>query len=548
MHSTPLVPSFYYYKFAEAISSPYTALSAYTAGAIDAQGNIIKPESSISPFEYFIIKLKKIFEQLPPGMTKSSLSSYIPALQLFSEEAKKFGLTDQEYHFFVEGMVTCASNGSLSYIELIEDMGSANLGGPAAVSNTGSVAGYDPPMQSGIARRKSVLGFEDSCEGFDVCPEHFSQFKVARSWKDVPEEIQNYMYRRSKRTGKRFFVRDSDSGEMHWPMFEDYNPFKEYIEEKVKDISLSSSTADVLNDIARQIDVREPTAVEPKVSEPPKEGKRLSRKKRGGPTEQIGKLLTVAHDAALARAEGGQNLEQSYAGLINPIKGVFQKGPDVRIVDWGNPNVFGTGDIKGHNVTPYKTLNKQKPDEYALVPGFSEMIKKIKDMNLSPEDQKKFIDAELERINTSQREVIGGLASKKWETSDPNLIFPSVGTETSKPFHFGEPGVRVSPSVMSRFAGENARIQRVTRKKRGRSANPRGVEHAFKLRGADISTEEAQERLRRIAVQQGSAIQVPPFSAVLGTVLKKHIHPSILQRIAPMLHSTPGYESVLGRS
>ena len=44
MRNNPLVPAFYYYKFAEAISAPYTSLSAYTAGAIDSQGNIIKPE------------------------------------------------------------------------------------------------------------------------------------------------------------------------------------------------------------------------------------------------------------------------------------------------------------------------------------------------------------------------------------------------------------------------------------------------------------------------------------------------------------------------
>jgi hypothetical protein len=34
-------------------------LDAFRAGTIDAAGNIIKPESSIDPFEYFVIKLKE---------------------------------------------------------------------------------------------------------------------------------------------------------------------------------------------------------------------------------------------------------------------------------------------------------------------------------------------------------------------------------------------------------------------------------------------------------------------------------------------------------
>ena len=58
------IPSFYFYKFAEGISAPYTSFQAFKAGAIDQNGNLLKPESSIDPLEYLIIKLKKIFEEL----------------------------------------------------------------------------------------------------------------------------------------------------------------------------------------------------------------------------------------------------------------------------------------------------------------------------------------------------------------------------------------------------------------------------------------------------------------------------------------------------
>ena len=54
------IPPFYFYQFADAISAPYTALKAYQSGIIDSNGNILKPESSLDPFEYLVIKLKQI--------------------------------------------------------------------------------------------------------------------------------------------------------------------------------------------------------------------------------------------------------------------------------------------------------------------------------------------------------------------------------------------------------------------------------------------------------------------------------------------------------
>ena len=54
MNYGSIVPSFYFYKFADAISKPYTSFEAYRAGVIDERGNFIKPESSTDPFEYFV--------------------------------------------------------------------------------------------------------------------------------------------------------------------------------------------------------------------------------------------------------------------------------------------------------------------------------------------------------------------------------------------------------------------------------------------------------------------------------------------------------------
>jgi hypothetical protein len=230
MRSDPLVPAFYYYKFADAISAPYTSLSAYSSGVIDSSGHIIKPESSIDPFEYFVIKLKKIFEQLPYGTTKASLASYIPALQMFSEEAQDYGMESEHFNYFVEGMVASESNGELSYLELVEEMGSANLGGPATSNNTGGVSGYDPPMQKGVMKRKSILGFENSCEMFDVCPDDYEGIKSAKAWRHVPEsESKSYLQRYQRRNGKgKMAIRNSDTGEVHFISMKPQSFMEEY--------------------------------------------------------------------------------------------------------------------------------------------------------------------------------------------------------------------------------------------------------------------------------------------------------------------------------
>ena len=98
MRPSSYVSSFYFYKLAQALSGPYTALEAYSAETIDANGNIIKPESSIDSFEYLVIKLKKIFEELPYGTTKAKLSNYMATLNMFGEECQ---LPFDQYNLFL---------------------------------------------------------------------------------------------------------------------------------------------------------------------------------------------------------------------------------------------------------------------------------------------------------------------------------------------------------------------------------------------------------------------------------------------------------------
>ena len=205
MRPSSYVSSFYFYKLAQALSGPYTALEAYSAGTIDANGNIIKPESSIDSFEYLVIKLKKIFEELPYGTTKAKLSNYMATLNMFGEQ---FDVPKEQYVMFLEGYIASAVNSEISYIELVEDMttgggagpGPGSIGVPSAPEvSQGGVAGYDPVLAMGLQKRKKPKYF-DACEVFEVCPEELTSFKSAKQWKDVPDsETKNYLQRFQRR-------------------------------------------------------------------------------------------------------------------------------------------------------------------------------------------------------------------------------------------------------------------------------------------------------------------------------------------------------------
>lgn len=224
MNSPQYIPSFYFYKFAQGISEPYTSLNAYKAGAVDQNGNILKAESSIDPLEYLIIKLKKIFEELPSGLTKAKLGNYMSTMQLFGEEVKAIGITDAEYVGLVEGYIAVNIDPSISYVELLgEDMGAGGMAaaGTSPGYNQGSVSGYDPAMGT-VRRNKPVLTGLDSCEMFDVCPEEMNQFKNAKAWKHVPDsETKKYLQRYQRRNPKghmaiRSVDPDSGQAEIHW--------------------------------------------------------------------------------------------------------------------------------------------------------------------------------------------------------------------------------------------------------------------------------------------------------------------------------------------
>lgn len=211
MGGSQYIPSFSLSSFAQAVSSPYTSLNAYRSGAIDERGNLLKPESSIDDFEYFIIKLKKIFDQVPMSYTRSALDSYATTFKMFTEDAEKHGIKPYEFMFFVEGYLTTL---------LTEDMttGTApgTLGTPAQATSEGGVMGYEKVLGAPPAP------FMGGIHMFDVSKEDLENFKTHKAWKHIPDsETKKYLQRFQRRNkDSKIAIRalnpENGKHEVHW--------------------------------------------------------------------------------------------------------------------------------------------------------------------------------------------------------------------------------------------------------------------------------------------------------------------------------------------
>lgn len=214
------IPTFYFYNFADLVASPYTKFAAYASGLIDEKGNLTGNESSIDPLEYFVIKLKKIFEQLPPGVTKYKLGNIMGIMQLFSEEVSYFGVTKDQFNCLVEAHITNITDGKVSYLELLEDMSTGGVAGglgkpaDAPEANKGNVSGYDPVMGS-LQSRSGPVNMIGAVEMFGVPSSEFQMMKKTNAY--PKNATGNYLRRFGLRNAdKKMAIRDEETGEIHW--------------------------------------------------------------------------------------------------------------------------------------------------------------------------------------------------------------------------------------------------------------------------------------------------------------------------------------------
>jgi|LakMenEpi03Aug12_release.lakeMendotaPanAssembly.Ray.scaffolds.fasta_scaffold11522_5 hypothetical protein len=477
MNSPQYIPSFYFYKFAQGVSEPYTALQAYRGGAIDQYGNILKAESSIDPLEYLIIKLKKIFDELPPGLTKAKLNNYMSTMQLFGEEVKQIGITDSEYIGLVESYIALHINPSVSYMELCEDMAAGGMGTPGTSTgyNTGSVSGYDPAMGT-TKRTTPILKGLDNCEMFDVCPEEMGHFKSAKAWKHVPDtETKNYLQRYQRRNPKAHMaVRsvDPDTGEsdLYWINFKPLSFMEEYGLEKL----------DILNE---KKDLTEPVSklLDP-VLNPPKEDASIA----GASTERLGKLLhgTRALGTAIASNDSGllKDVEDQLIDLSG--KPISDNKKDAIDVD-PKTNKIHDLDIKGHTTTIGQRIDV---GEYGEHPGLEDVIEPLRATMRDVEAPAEVIKAAktkarsaLKNLESGRQSQLKDIVMSGLNNDVPMSILP---TESDKQFRFPYSATLTPAGLMRGYVEQVPQV--------GYHLRPSGSRIEVGVRAPDISSQKAQ--------------------------------------------------------
>jgi|694.fasta_scaffold28711_6 hypothetical protein len=510
MATPPYIPSFYFSKFAQGISEPYTATSAYQAGAIDANGNFIKPESSIDPLEYLIIKLKKIFEELPMGMTKAQLNNYMSTMQLFGEEAKHFGITDSEFMGLMEANLALNGNTDISYIELCEDMGAAGMAsaGTSPSYNTGSVSGYDPAM--GTTRREQpVLKGLDSCEMFDVCPEEMRAFKSAKAWKHVPDsDTKRYLQRYQRRNPKghmalRSMNPDTGESDLYWINY----PSKSLLGEAQED-PLVVMAQNVVNE--------------------PKEDRNI----KGAKVERIGRLVLSTQsfkDALKTGSKGAISYVRDKLASISD-KPISNNETDAYSFN-SNSGEMEPKDVKGHTTSVGGYIDVAEYPQHRGIPEVMGRIReKIKDVDTDPE----IISKEVETARTALRKLgkeniqqlkditVGSVGSEDW------AVLPS--TSGDKPFRFPfKPSFVPVEKVKSWVASATPKY----------GLRTSGNRAEVKIRIPDISTAKAQRVLSqdRETGEMTSAQMDPESLEILLQKLKPELQTVIRKTLSPFVKS-----------
>jgi len=475
MGSPSYIPSFYFYKFAEGISASYTSLQAFKAGAIDAQGNLLKPESSIDPLEYLIIKLKKIFEELPFGMTKAKLGNYLSTLQLFGEEANDFGITNAEYAGLMEGELIVKGYAEVSYIALMEDM---SAGGMAAAGgspgyNTGQVSGMDPVMAP-MQRRKPVLKGLDSCEMFDVCPEEFKQFQSASDWKYVPDsDTKKYVRRYQLRnpTGAvalRSVDPDTGVSNVHWINFS--NKEKKQLKE-----SYSSAAKDLANVAVQNL------ITPPEIDINPSTGKL----KRGARTQRAGFAFSAFADLL----KGGKRHQDKTADTLIPLASneVSSGGKDTMVFD-ETRGIFVPADLKADNTTPFTHISDEQRKFFPGLPELGARLQKTLERGRGLSDaQKTEVRRTTSQIGEKSRTQLATTFQQGIMGISPQLNWVITPGQSDKPYLYPGLVTRVPPQLIKKYGGSSARPTLSSR------PGKRRVE--YKVRGREPSVAEVAQEL-----------------------------------------------------
>lgn len=152
-----IVTSFTVYKLLTDIIQPFTTMKAYQSGLIDANGNLLKDEKSLTnaessiltPYTRLVIGIKRLVQALPANRYKADFGYIQTAARAMAFECAEIG---GDAELFLEELEK-SINVLLEEGEIGNVSGGAFLNPQVGTPNP-ALAGYDPPM--GLVTRDMI--------------------------------------------------------------------------------------------------------------------------------------------------------------------------------------------------------------------------------------------------------------------------------------------------------------------------------------------------------------------------------------------------------
>lgn len=161
-----IVTSFAVYKLLTDIIKPFTALNAYSAGLIDANGNLLKTEDQLmpeekillTPYTRLVIGIKRLIQALPANRLKSDYNYLATAARAMAFECAEMGGDEQLFlEELQKSLDVLLEEGEAAAGGEIGNVAGDGFSNPQVGEPNPALAGYSPPLNM-VRRKKKIKG------------------------------------------------------------------------------------------------------------------------------------------------------------------------------------------------------------------------------------------------------------------------------------------------------------------------------------------------------------------------------------------------------
>lgn len=161
-----IVTSFAVYRLLTDITKPFTSMNAYSAGLIDANGNLLKTENELvpgekillTPYTRLVIGIKRLIQALPANRLKSDYNYIATAARAMAFECAEMGgnsdLFLEELQKSLDVLLEEGEGGGGAIGNVI----GGGFTNPQVGEPNNALAGYSLPLNMVKRKKKAIKG------------------------------------------------------------------------------------------------------------------------------------------------------------------------------------------------------------------------------------------------------------------------------------------------------------------------------------------------------------------------------------------------------